>query len=95
MFGSSLYSPKYDDLREWLKRARGESGLSQRALSERLGLHHSIVGKLESGDRKFELYEFISYCEAINVDPEEAFKFALNSHKKSKEIFMLEFQLPS
>lgn len=85
MFGSSLYSPEYENLREWLKKARGKSGLSQRALSEKLGLHHSIVGKLESGDRKFELYEFISYCEAINVDPEEAFRIALNLHKKSNK----------
>ncbi|MCW8125110.1 helix-turn-helix domain-containing protein [Microbulbifer halophilus] len=85
MFGSSLHSPEYDNLREWLKRTRGKSGLSQRALSNRLGLHHSIVGKLESGERKFELYEFIRYCEAINADPEEAFRAALNWHKKAKQ----------
>ncbi|WP_250459466.1 helix-turn-helix domain-containing protein [Microbulbifer litoralis] len=85
MFSSSLYSPEYDALREWLKRARDTAGLSQRALSKKLGLHHSIIGKLESGDRKFELYEFINYCEAINVHPADAFLFVLKSYRKYNE----------
>jgi len=64
MFGSSLYRSEYNTLRKWLKNARKSSGLTIRELAAQLGVHHSIVGKVESGDRKLELFEFINYCNA-------------------------------
>jgi transcriptional regulator with XRE-family HTH domain len=80
MFGSSLYSSEYDTLRLWLKNARSSSGLTIREVASILEVHHSIIGKVESGDRKLELFEFISYCEAVGANVEEGFKIALEAY---------------
>lgn len=80
----SLYSKSYDKLREWLKNSReSQDGLTIRVLSERLGIHHSIVGKIEKGDRKLDVIEFVHYCEALGVEPEAGIQLIKdNSHFK-------------
>lgn len=82
MFSASLYSSEYDTLRQWLKDARKNSGLSIREVAVKLDIHHSIVGKVEKGDRKLELFEFINYCNAIGASAEEGFSVALEANKK-------------
>ncbi len=84
MFSVSPHGQEYDRLRKWLKDARGESGLSTRALAEILGVHHSIVGKVESGDRKLEVFELINYCAAMGVPAEEGFEAALKASEPVK-----------
>lgn len=32
---------------------------------------HSFVGKVETGDRRMDIFEFIDYCRALNWKPEE------------------------
>ena len=71
MLTVSPHGPEYDHLRKWLKEARKASGLSIRELGDRLEVHHSIVGKIESADRKLELFEFINYCEALGIKPSD------------------------
>jgi transcriptional regulator with XRE-family HTH domain len=83
MFGTSLHSVEYDKLRGWLKNARKAGGLTMEGLAKRLGVHRSAVGKLEGGERNFELFKFISYCDALGVDPVEGFKVALDSYRKA------------
>jgi len=80
MFGASLYSSEYNTLRLWLKNARNSSGLTIREVAERLDVHHSIIGKVESGDRKLELFEFVSYCEIVGANVEEGFKLVLKAY---------------
>lgn len=46
-------------------------GLSQRALAERLDVVHSFVGKVETGDRRMDVFEFIEYCRALDWDAAE------------------------
>lgn len=74
MFTVSPHGPEYEDLREWLKDAREASGLTIRQAAEQLGVHHSILGKVESADRKLDLFEFINYCEVLRVSPEDFLK---------------------
>ncbi len=40
-----------------------------RELSDRLGVPHSFVGKIEQGERRIDVVEFIQYCEALGVSP--------------------------
>jgi len=82
MFSSSLYSTEYDTLRLWLKDARKNSGLSIRDVAIKLGIHHSIVGKIEKGDRKLELFEFIRYCDAVGVSVENGVSIAIKANNK-------------
>ncbi|BCD98705.1 hypothetical protein MARGE09_P2906 [Marinagarivorans cellulosilyticus] len=74
----SSYSPHYDKLRAWMKQKREESGLSLRAVSEELGRHHSVIGKMEQDRRKIELLEFVEYCRVIGADPHEGLDVMLS-----------------
>ena len=66
----SLYSKKYETLRNWLKEERlKQEGLSIRELAKRPEVHHSIVGKIEQGERKLDIIEYVDYCDALGVDP--------------------------
>ncbi len=40
-----------------------------RDLAERLEVPHSFVGKVEQGERRLDVVEYIQYCEALNVSP--------------------------
>ena len=67
----SVHSAEHTYLRQLLIRRRLDLGLSQRALAERMNVVHSFVGKVETGDRRLDIFEFIDYCRALNWQPEE------------------------
>ncbi|RLU01654.1 helix-turn-helix domain-containing protein [Ketobacter sp.] len=78
----SRNSNNYSILRAWLKARRLDSGYSIRTLAEKLDVSHSIVGKIEDGTRKLEVFEFIEYCEALGVDPHVGVDVILKSMEK-------------
>lgn len=65
MFSDDILREKF---RSSLKQARIEADLRQSDVAEALQKPQSYVAKIESGERKLELVEAISYCEAIGVD---------------------------
>lgn len=65
----SIHSVEYIWLREFFLRRRIELGLSQRALGEKMGVVHSFIGKVETGDRRLDIFEFMAYCEGLELDP--------------------------
>lgn len=67
----SVHSGEHIKLRQLLIRRRMDLGLSQRALAERLDVVHSFVGKVETGDRRMDVFEFIEYCRALDWDAAE------------------------
>ncbi len=75
----SRNSSHYLQLRNWLIKNRENADLSIRALAARLGVHHSIIGKIEDGTRKLELFEFIEYCQALDIDPKDGLAIATQS----------------
>ena len=52
--------------------------MSLRAVSEELGRHHSVIGKMEQDRRKIELLEFVEYCRVIGADPHEGLDIMLS-----------------
>lgn len=76
---SSPYSPQYEQLRNWLKKQRDESGLSLREASELMGRHHSVLGKMEQDRRKIEILEFVRYCQVLGADPHEGLEILIKS----------------
>lgn len=52
-----------------LAEERERAGLSQRQLSVRLGMHPMTIGKIERGERRIDLVEFIDICEALGLEP--------------------------
>lgn len=64
----SIHSDEYVWLRKLFIQKRNELGLSQRALADRLDVIYSFVAKVETGDRKLDIFEFLKYCEALELD---------------------------
>lgn len=53
-----------------LREAREDLGLKQAALGEKLGVpYNGIIARIELGERKLGLLEFLKYAEALEVDP--------------------------
>jgi transcriptional regulator with XRE-family HTH domain len=65
----SLYSERWEQLLEIMKRSRKEQGLTQSQLAKRLGRPQSLIAKIESGERKLDVCQFLDYVEAIGTDP--------------------------
>jgi transcriptional regulator with XRE-family HTH domain len=67
----SIYSKENEALTAWLITQRKNAKLTQRDLAALLDIHHSIVGKVETGERRLNVVEFVEYCLKLNADPHE------------------------
>ncbi|WP_386692596.1 MULTISPECIES: helix-turn-helix domain-containing protein [unclassified Lonepinella] len=65
----SIHSAEHSWLRQLFLEQRQKLGLSQRALADKLGVIHSFIGKVETGDRRLDVFEFIAYCKGLELDP--------------------------
>ncbi len=70
----AVYSEKRLVFRKRLISKRQSLNLSQKGLADKLGVHHSMIGKIEIGDRRLEVLEFINYCQALEINPCEIIK---------------------
>lgn len=59
---------------EAMVRLRGEARLTQEELARRLGRHRSFIWKIEGGQRRLDLIEFVKWCRACGADPVEVFR---------------------
>ncbi|MCW8866595.1 MAG: helix-turn-helix domain-containing protein [Colwellia sp.] len=59
---------RYKALIDWLRSARIEQGLSVRDLGKLLDEPHQFVVKIETCERKLNVFEFVQYCEALKLD---------------------------
>ena len=48
-----------------------------RELSERLDKPHSYVQKVEQGERRLDVVEYIWYCTALKIDPHTGVQLVL------------------
>lgn len=67
----SIYSPEHEYLRKTFVARRHELGLTQRQLADRLGVIYSLIGKIETGDRRLDVVEFIDFCQGLQIEPSE------------------------
>lgn len=74
-FRLSIYDPEHLLLRDWLVKKRKEAQLTQRELAKNIEVVHSLVGKVEKGERRLDVIEFIAYCSGMSADPSEFIGF--------------------
>jgi transcriptional regulator with XRE-family HTH domain len=67
----AIYSPNGQIFCDWLKNQMINSGLTMKELGLLLNVHHSIIGKIELGERRLDVIEWIQYCEALKANPFE------------------------
>lgn len=65
----STYTNDYQRLLKMLVDARRRSGVTQQELAKRLGRPQSFVSKVEHGERRIDVIEFIEICRAIGTEP--------------------------
>lgn len=65
----TIHSHENRKLITWLKNHRERQNLTMRQLAEKLETSHSFIGKVEQGERRLDVVEFIQYCEALDVSP--------------------------
>jgi len=49
---------------------RKRAGLTQRQLADAVGREQSFIGRIETGQRRVDLIEWITICRACDLDPE-------------------------
>ncbi len=77
----SVHHGLHTSLRTTLIRARKNLGLSQRELAERMGITHSVIGKVETGDRRLDVIEFYEYTKALGLVPSETLFLLFYEHR--------------
>jgi transcriptional regulator with XRE-family HTH domain len=59
----------YELMRRLLVEAREGAGLSQQEVAARMGKHQTFVSKVEQGQRRLDLIEFLQMAEVLGIDP--------------------------
>jgi len=75
---TSIYSEQYQLLIKKLRQTRRDQGLTQAAVAERLGKPQSFIAKVENGERKLDVIEFIHLAQLLSLDPAGVIKSMMN-----------------
>ena len=70
----SVHHPQYQAMLEYLKQARVERGLTVRDFAVLIDEPFQFVSKVETGQRRLTVHEFVQYCEALEIDPKKVIK---------------------
>lgn len=54
---------------EAIAKARKEAGLTQQQLADHLRRHQSFVAKIENGERRLDVVEFLEIARILGTDP--------------------------
>ena len=64
----SIHSEANTVLRNLLIAQRVNLKLTQRELAEKLNIGYSLIGKIETGDRRLDIVELLEYAHALEID---------------------------
>ncbi|MBJ8423087.1 helix-turn-helix domain-containing protein [Acinetobacter bereziniae] len=66
----SIHTDEMVVLRNWLRNQRKAQKITMRTLAERMDRPHSFVQRVEEGDRRLDLVEYVWYCSALGINPQ-------------------------
>jgi ribosome-binding protein aMBF1 (putative translation factor) len=70
----TLGSERHKALISLLIEAREKAGLTQTELAEKIDEYQSFVARLESGQRRVDVVEFLELAEVLGFDAEESLR---------------------
>lgn len=70
----SIHHPAYKTLQQRLAEARIAAGLTQEKLAVKLARPQSFISKVEAGDRRLDVVEYVQWMRAVNMDPTSIIK---------------------
>jgi transcriptional regulator with XRE-family HTH domain len=65
----TIHSQQGEHVREVLVKLRENARLTQRQLAKKLRREHSLISRLELGERRVDLVEFFWICQACGANP--------------------------
>ena len=65
-----MFTAASDALAAAVAELRGRAGLTQRQLAAAVGREQSFIGRIEKGQRRVDLVEWVVICRACKADPE-------------------------
>ena len=68
----SLRTPGHQALMQVPVRTRKSKGVTQQELADRLQRPQSYVAKIETGERRLDVVEFVEWFQALEADPKAA-----------------------
>lgn len=74
----TLGDARHDALIAFLIEKRRAAGLTQADLATRMKVYQSMVARIESGERRVDVIEFIKLGELLGFDPSDAIRRLAN-----------------
>ncbi|WP_200551552.1 helix-turn-helix domain-containing protein [Kosakonia sp. LAM2021] len=71
---TSVYAQGYRRVITALKKARKTRGITQAKLAEAPGRPQSFITKIEQGERRLDVVEFVHLARLVGLEPEEIMK---------------------
>lgn len=71
---TSIYSEQYQLIIHALKEARIKQNLTQAKLAQALNRPQSFVAKVENGERRLDVVEFVYIARLLSLNPETVIK---------------------
>lgn len=68
---ASIYSDEYQSVIKSLREARIAKGITQENLAQAMERPQSFIAKVENGERKLDIVEFIHIARLLSIDPAE------------------------
>jgi transcriptional regulator with XRE-family HTH domain len=68
-FSKTIFSELNERLVEAVRGARKKAGLTQVQAAAKLGCRQTFLSKIECGERRLDMVEFIIICGAYGADP--------------------------
>lgn len=82
----TIYAEDYRSLLFWLRKLRRERKLTMRELASRLGVHHSWIGRIESGERRLDVAEFVRLCNELGGNPNDGLSLLRNDPEPVRKV---------
>lgn len=80
----TIHTDLYHAVLRWLRTCRQEKGLSMRTVAARLHVRHTWIGKVEQGERRLDLIEYVRLCRELGADPHRGIELALEGLKAAR-----------
>ncbi len=81
---ASVYAEDYQYVIGMLKKARKKRGVTQAQLSEAFGRPQSFIAKVENGERRLDIVEFLHLARLLDLEPMDVINRIYSKYKPLK-----------
>ena len=83
MANRDRYDTEYLKILQYLVETRVMRGMLQEDVATSMGTNQSRVSRLESGEIRLDILDYVRYCAAVDLDPGDPLKTLFQTWRKS------------